>query len=249
MKSDYEAAEIQRQEEMHEYLERIDALQSKLQYFTRQASEIARNASLTADQGSLEQRLAAKDEKIATLMEEGHKLSQTEMKHMSIIKKLRAKSAEDEKQLYEIKRAGERQVRIIQEAQERARKAEITERRATERSSTLAKVERDLELMRVERDNNISTIADLRKELSNLRKAAEEADSKTDRDALEAERKRTAELTNDLSRVKLEKESMERNSLAEIRELKEKLERERERMRAAEIERRGEQNVRPLRYC
>ena len=249
MRSDYEAAEIQRQEEMHEYLERIDALQAKLQYFTRQATEIARNASSTADQGSLEQSLAFKDEKIAALMEEGHKLSQTELKHMSIIKKLRAKSIEDEKQLYEIRRVGERQARVIHEAQERARKAEITERRATERSSVLSKVERDLELMRVERENNISAIVDLRKELSAVRKAAEEADNKTYREALEAERKRTNELAEDLSRVKLEKENMERQTLAEIRELKEKMERDKERMRAAEIERRGEQNVSMLRHC
>lgn len=249
MKSDYEAAEIQRQEEMHEYLERIDALQSKLQYFTRQANEIARNASSTADQGSPEQKLAFKDEKIATLMEEGHKLSQTELKHMSIIKKLRAKSDEDEKLLYEIRRAGERQARVTQEAQERARKAEATERRATERSRTLSKVERDLELMRVERENNISVIGDLRKELSDIRKAAEEADSKTHREALEAERKRRVELADDLARVKLEKETMERHTLAEIRELKEKMERDKERMRAAEIERQGEQDVRPPRRC
>ena len=246
MKSDYEAAEVQRQEEVHEYLERIDALQSKLQYLARQATEIARNASSTADQGSLEQKLAFKDEKIATLMEEGHKLSQTELKHMSIIKKLRTKSVEDEKQLYELRRVGERQAKFTQEAQERARKAEIAERRATERSSTLSKVERDLELMRLERDNNISAIADLRKELSDVRRAAEDVDSKTHREALQAERKRTAELAEDLSRVKVEKENMERHTLAEIRKLKEKMERDKERMRAAEIERRGEQNVRML---
>ena len=243
MKSDYEAAEIQRQEETHEYLERIDALQSKLRYLTREATKVASHTSSTAEYGSTEQQLAAKDEKIALLMEEGHKLSQTELKHMGIIKRLRAKSVEDERQLSEIRRQVEKDNRAAREAQERAKKADAAERRATEKAKSLQKLERDLDIMRAERDTSVSLIASLRNEVSEARKAAEEADTKAQGEALELERKRAASLADEVSRIQMEKEIGDRNYLAEIRELKEKVERDKERARAAEIERQGEQNV------
>ena len=244
MQSDYEAAELRRQEEMHEYLERIDALQSKLQYLTREAAEIAKNASSTAEYGSAEQKLAAKDEKIALLMEEGHKLSQTELKHMSIIKKLRSKSVDDEKQLSESRRLTEKNDRAIREAQERAKRAEAAERRATERTRSVPRLEKDLEIMREERDSKTSLIARLQRELSDAQKAAQEADSKAQGEALEAERKRNADLADELSRTRLENEVNQKNHLTEIRDLREKLERDKERARIAEIERQGEQHVR-----
>ena len=244
MKSDYEAAEIQRQEEMHEYLERIDALQSKLQYLTREATRIANNASSTVEYGSTEQQLADKDGKIALLMEEGHKLSQTELRHMGIIKKLRAKSAEDEKQLSESRRVMEKHDKAVREAQEHVRKAEAAERRATERAKSLQKLERDFDIMRAERDTSISLVGSLRIEVSEARKAAGEADTKAQAEALELEAKRTAGLADQVSRIQMEKEIIENNHLAEIRELKEKVGRDKERARAAEIERQGEQNVR-----
>ena len=246
MRSDYEAAELRRQEEMHEYLERIDALQSKLQYLTKEAADIAKNASSTAAYGSTEQKLAAKDEKIALLMEEGHKLSQTELKHMSIIKKLRGKSIEDEKQLSESRQLAENQDRNIRDLQERVKRAEAAERRATERTRSLVNIERDLENMRDERDRNTSLIETLRKELSDSQTAARENNLKIQEEALDVERKQVASLRDGLSRIKLEKEMTEKDHLAEIRKLKEKIERDNERSRTAAIERQGEQNVRIL---
>ena len=246
MRSDYEAAELRRQEEMHEYLERIDALQSKLQYLTKEAADLAKNASSTAAYGSTEHKLATKDEKIALLMEEGHKLSQTELKHMSIIKKLRGKSIDDEKQLAESRRLVENQDRNLRDLQERAKKAEAAERRATERSKSLANIEKDLENMRDERDRKTSLIETLRKEISDSRTAAREADLKTQEEALDVERKQVAGLRDELSKTKLEKEMTEKDHLVEIRKLKEKIERDNERSRTAAIERQGEQNVRTL---
>lgn len=243
MRADYEAAELRRQEELHEYLERIDALQAKLQYLTKEAAEVAKNASSAAEYGSTEQKLAAKDEKIALLMEEGHKLSQTELKHMSIIKKLRAKSLEDEKKLSESGRVAEKHDRLVLEARERAKRAEAAERRATERTKSLPKLEEDLENMRKERDSKVSLLESLQEELLNARKAVEKAESKAQGEALEAEKKRTADLADELSRTKMEKEMTEKSHLTELRELKEKIERDKERARVAEIERQGEQNV------
>lgn len=243
MRSDYEAAELRRQEETHIYLERIDALQSKLQYLTKEAAEMAKNTSAEAQPGSIEHKMAAKDEKIALLIEEGQKLSQTELKHMSIIKKLRAKSTEDDKVVADFKRTTEKHEKSAREAQERAKRAESAEKRALEKLKSLGKIEKDLENVRAERDVKESLVQDLQIELSQATSAAKEAEVRANAEALEAEKRYAAELTDELSSIKTEKELADKQHQHELRELKEKAEREKERARVAEMERQGEQSI------
>lgn len=243
MKSDYEAAELRRQEETHLYLERIDALQSKLQYLTREAADIAKRSISEAAPGSLDEKLAIRDEKISLLMEEGHKLSQTELKHMSIIKKLRAKAAEDEKRLADTKRISEKHENAAREARERAKRAEDLEQRATDKNKSLLKLEKELENTTRDVNSKDILILDLQAQLADVTSAARMAEEKVQVEALEAEKKRTAELLDELSYIKAAKELAEKQHQTEMREAKEKAEREKERARVAEIERQGEQNV------
>ena len=243
LRSDNEAAELRRQEETHQYLERIDALQAKLQYLTKEATEIAKSALSEAKQGSPEQKLAAKDEKIALLIEEGQKLSQAELKHMTVIKKLRAKSAEDEKAAEEAKRASEKLEKIAREAQERAKRAETAEKRASEKVRSLAKLEKDLDSIRADRDAKDVLIRDLQMQLSDVTSAATAAEEKAQSEALEFERRRAADLADEVSTVKSEKELAEKDHQNVLRELREKTEREKERARIAEIERQGEERI------
>ncbi|KAI4127793.1 MAG: hypothetical protein LQ338_003022 [Usnochroma carphineum] len=243
MRSDYEAAELRRQEETHIYLERIDALQSKLQYLTKEAAEIAKNAKSEAENGSVEEKLAAKDEKIALLMEEGHKLSQKELKHMSIIKKLRTQATDDDKRVAEMKRLSEKHEKAARDAQERARRAEEAEKRASEQARSLPRLAEDVETLRADRDAQDALIQDLQTQLAEATSAARQAEEEAHAAALEAKRKRTADLTDELSGVKTEKELAERQYQTELRELREKFEREKERARIAELERQGEQNI------
>ncbi|KAL8835292.1 MAG: hypothetical protein Q9170_003378 [Blastenia crenularia] len=243
MQSEYYAAELRRQEETCIYLERIDALQSKLQYLTREAAEIAKSAKSEAKSGSPEERLAAKDEKIALLMEEGHRLSQTELKHMSIIKKLRAKAMEDEKRSLETKTISEKNERATREAQERAKCAEEAEKRAFVQARSLPRLFEDLETMRADRDAQGALIRDLRTQVAHATSAAKQAEAKLKADAIDAERKRAADFADELSSLKSEKELAERQYQTELRELREKSERDKERARIAEIERQGEHNI------
>lgn len=243
LRSDYEAAELRRQEETHDFLERIDALQSKLQHLTKEAAEAARMAAANAETGSDAQKLAAKDEKIAHLMAEGQKLSQTELKHMSIIKKLRAKSAEDEKALAESKRQVEKHEKAARGAQEKAKRAEAAERQATERTRILPKLEKDIENLRSERNARATMIESLHKQVSEARAAAQEVEGKVNAEALESEKKRTSDLKDELSKLKLEQEVSEKAYMTEVRALREKAERDKESARLAEIERQGEQNI------
>lgn len=243
LRSDNQTAELRRQEETHEFLERIDGLQSKLQYLTKEAAETAKRASASTTPGSDNQKLAAKDEKIALLIEEGQKLSQIELKHMSIIKKLRAKSTEDEKALREYERRAEKIEPIAREAQDRAKRAEAAERRATERTKPLAKLENDLETMRSDRDAKVIAMDNLQKQLSEALTAAQEAEGKAHAEALEIERKRTTVLADELSRLRSEKAMAEKRYMIDIREMKEKAERDKERARITEIERQGEHGI------
>ncbi|KAL8781910.1 MAG: hypothetical protein Q9194_000103 [Teloschistes cf. exilis] len=243
MQSDYEAAELRRQEEVHTYLERIDALQSKLQYLTKEAAKMAKNAKEEASPGSIEDRMAVKDEKIALLMEEGHKLSQTEMKHMSIIKKLRAKSLEDDKRTAEMKRVSEKHEQAAQNALDRAKRAEETEKRASEKVRGLPKLMRDLETLKAEHDAQDSLIQDLQAQLSVATSAARQAEEKMQAEALQSERKRTADLREELSKTNVDREVAERQYQMELRDLRETSERDKERARIAEIERQGEQSI------
>lgn len=243
MRSDFEVAELRRQEETHAYLERIDTLQSKLQYLIKEAAEAARIARSEAEAGSLEDKLASKDEKIALLMEEGHKLSQTELKHMSVIKKLRAKGAEDEKRIAETKRVSEKHEKAAKDAQEKARRAEEAAKRAWEQARSLPRLAEDLDSMRADRDTQNTLIQDLQSRLAEVTSAAKKAEEKAQTEALQAEKKRAAELRDELSNIKIEKELAERQHQTELRELREMSEREKERARIAEIERQREQNI------
>lgn len=243
MKADHETAELRRQDEVHDYLERIDALQSKLQYLSKEAAEFAKAALSVAKTGSLEQKLAQKNEKIALLIEEGQKLSQTELKHMSIIKKLRAKSAEDESKVAELKRLGEKHEKASREAQERAKRAELAERRAAERTRIIPRLEKELETLRQDREVKIASIQELQRKLANATSLAREAESKDQAESLQFEQRLTADLRDEIANLKAEKEQGEKAYRTEVRELKERAEREKERARLAEIERQGEWNV------
>lgn len=243
MKADLETAELRRQGEVHDYLERIDALQSKLQYLSKETVEFAKATLSVAKPGSLEQKLAQKDERIALLIEEGQKLSQTELRHMSIIKKLRAKSAEDESKVAESKRLGEKHEKASREALERAKRAELAERRAAERTRILPKLEKELETLRQDREVKIVSIQELQQQLANTTSLAREAESQDQAESLQFEQRLTADLRDEIANLKAEKEQGEKAYRIEVRELKERAEREKERARLAEIERQGEWNV------
>ncbi|KAL8655504.1 MAG: hypothetical protein Q9226_003031 [Calogaya cf. arnoldii] len=243
MRSDFEVAELRRQEETHTYLERIDTLQSKLRYLTKEAAEAAKNAKSEAEFGSTEEKLAAKDEKIALLMEEGQKLAQTELKHMSIIKKLRAKATEDDKRVAESKRLTEKHEKAAREAQEKVKRAEEAAKRASERARSLPKLMNELETMKADREAQDGLIQELQAQLAEVTSAARQAEDKAQAEALQAERKQVADLSDELSDLRIEKESAERNYQADLRELRDKAERDKERARIAEIERQGEQST------
>jgi DNA repair exonuclease SbcCD ATPase subunit len=243
LQSDFEAAELQRQEEVHGYIERIDALQSKLQYLARESAETARKASGAAPSGSLEKKLADKEEQVALLMEEGQSLSKKELAHLTTIKKLRAKIQEDGKELAEAKRRQEKSEKDVVIITERLKKAESSEKRLAEKNKIATQLQRDIESLRIEKDAKDSIIADLRTQLEESTAQQNHAEAKIAHEALELEKKKVADLEDDLANLKIEKSLVADRAQAQVKELKEKIDKEAERARITELEMKTEQQM------
>ncbi|KAI9738599.1 MAG: hypothetical protein M1834_008103 [Cirrosporium novae-zelandiae] len=240
LRTQHEASELRWQEEVHSYIEKIDALQSKLQYLTREAAESARKVAVSVDKGSLERKLAEKDEQIALLMEEGQNLSKAELKYMNIIKSLRVQAEGSNKSLSETQKRMEKLERDRVNFEEKAKRAEMREKKTAEKLKVLPKIEKEIEEIKAERASSMATIGDLQEQLVRAVARAEEAESRVQMEATEAEKQKVRSLLDDLSNAKIERELSEEKLKRQIRDLKEQAEREKERARTTEVEHRSE---------
>ncbi|PWY81977.1 M protein repeat protein [Aspergillus heteromorphus CBS 117.55] len=243
LQAEHKAAESQWQEEMYGYIERIDALQSKLKYLAKEAADSAKKAAATAEPGSVERQLQEKDEKIALLLEEGQKLSKTEMDHRTAIKKLRQQLTENSKAQTETKKKIDKLERDLASAETRAKRAEAGEKRANESLSAQTKVSRDLEAVTAERNALSHTVQEMKGQLARAVARAEAAEAKAQSEALDQEKRRAAQLEEDLASTKIEREISEEKLRREIGDLKGTIEQEKERARMLEAELKGEQSA------
>jgi hypothetical protein len=240
MRADYEKAEKQRQEEMHAHLERIDALQAKLQYLAKETVAAAKEANASSAAGSLEAKNAEKDERIALLMEEGEKLSKTELRHLQTIKKLRAKTAEDEKSAAELRKKLDRVERSEVDLKQKLRRAEAAERQANEKVRQIAVIEKQVDEMKVDRERAAELIRNLTTQLKETEQKVKTAQEEAQSKASEIDRNRVAELENALEDATIEKKLAEDRAKSETRKLKDELDRQRERSSIKEVELKNE---------
>ncbi|KAF3483222.1 M protein repeat protein [Arthroderma uncinatum] len=243
LQADHEASELRWQEELHSYIEKIDALQAKLKYLASEAAESARNSTTAAAPGTIEKKLSEKEEKIAALMEEGQKLSKTEMEHRSTIKKLRQYIAESTKSQADLKKRIDSVEKDLSQANDRAKRAEAAEKRAIANLNKQSNAEEELESTISERNILKATVSDLSYQLSRASARAEAAEKKAEEEAAHIEGRQVTELKEELSSAKIEHELSEEKLRREIEDLKENLNREKDRSRTQEVELRGEQSV------
>ena len=243
LQAEHEEEEKRWQDELHSYIERMDAMQSKLLYLTKEASTSANIAASKAPAGSLEKKLLEKEEKIALLMEEGQKLSKTELNYMTTIKKLRAQAADGQKVQKDLRAQIQRAEKERQVAADRALRAEANVRKVEELAATSAKSDKDYEAVVRERNALNATVADIKSQLARALARAETAESKAQTDVLERERRQVAELKDDLTSQKIEHELRETKLRREAQQLRDSLEREKQVSRSLETELRGEQSV------
>ncbi|KAF7860855.1 hypothetical protein EAF04_008373 [Stromatinia cepivora] len=243
LQSDYETSELQRQEEVHGYIERIDALQAKLQYLAKESLESASNAKNAAPSGSLERKLAEKEQQVILLMEEGQVLSKKELTHMTTIKKLRAKIIENNKEVAEAKKKQEKAEKEAASLAERLKRSEGAEKSLSERNNVINRLRKELDAVKIERDTKDTIIANLKAQLEDDAAHEKQAEAKIAHEALEAEKKRVAELEDDISNLKIEKQLVNDRAQIQIKELREKMDREAENARIAALEMKNEQQI------
>ncbi|KAF2189708.1 hypothetical protein K469DRAFT_46577 [Zopfia rhizophila CBS 207.26] len=227
-------------EELNSHLERIDALQSKLTYLSQQLASSAKAASSSSDSTPADKKLAEKDAQIAALMDEGQNLSKTEFKHLTTIKKMRIKAQETDKEITNLKQRLSKAEKSIGEATDRAKRAENAEKAAQEKLKIVGKIEKDIEIIRAEREEAGFTIAELRRQLNDALSRAEDAEKRVQKGALEAEKRVTASLKEDIENLRIEKKLAEDRAKREIQDVKEDATRQQERAKVAELELRGE---------
>jgi DNA repair exonuclease SbcCD ATPase subunit len=223
-------------DELNAHLERIDALQSKLTYLAQQVATSAKDSETTP----VDKKLAEKDAQIAALMEEGQRLSKTEMKHLTTVKTLRAKAVEHSKEITTLKQRLSKAEKSITEQSERAKRAEAAERAAQDKLKIVGKIEKDIEQIRAEREEAGMTITELRKQLNDALSRADSAEKRVQTGALEAEKRATASLKEDIENLRIEKKLAEDRAKRELQSSKEEAKNQQEKAKVAELELRGE---------
>lgn len=231
-------------EELNSHLERIDALQSKLTYLSQSLASQAKAAKSSDSSDPVEKKLADKDAQIAALMDEGQKLSKTELKHLNAIKKMRTKATDAEKDIALLKQRLAKAEKSISDMTDRARRAEAAEKAAHEKLRIVGRIEKDVDALRAEREEAGLTIGELRRQLSDALSRAEDAEKRAKSGELEAAKRATADLREDLDNARIEKKLAEDRFKKDVQEAKEDAARQQERANIVELELKGEITVR-----
>ncbi|KAL7942317.1 TATA element modulatory factor 1 TATA binding domain-containing protein [Trichoderma barbatum] len=220
-----EEVKSRHREEVQEYVERIDSLQSKLQFLSKSAADSASKAASSAPSGSLEKKLAEKDERIALLMEEGQKLAGADHKYRSMIKTLRLQISERDKQLDEARKAKDKAASEIQVLRSRLDGDEEKEKRRQEAIKATATLRKEIDNLKKESTNKDAAIRRLEQEVKAKEEQGEVAKADALSKAIAAERVKQKELEEANATVRAELEALGEKARLEAIEWGEKHER------------------------
>ncbi|UKZ52222.1 hypothetical protein TrVGV298_005997 [Trichoderma virens] len=220
-----EAAKLRHREEIQEYVERIDSLQSKLQYLSKSAAESANKTASSAPSGSLEKKLAEKDERIALLMEEGQKLAGADHKYRTMIKTLRLQISERDKQLDEARKAKDKAASDAEAFRNRLDGDEEKEKRRQEAIRATATLRKEIDSLKRENANKDAAIRRLEQEVKAKEEQGEVAKADALSKAIAAERVKQKELEDANAAVRAELEALSEKARLDGIEWGEKLER------------------------
>ncbi|KAF7543384.1 hypothetical protein G7Z17_g10785 [Cylindrodendrum hubeiense] len=233
---EFEAIKARQQEEIQEYVERIDALQAKLQYLSKNAAEAAKKSKAAAPSGSVERKLAEKDEKIALLMEEGRKLSTSEQKFRTVIRKLRVQLTDNEKQLDELKRGKEKAAAEAEAIRDSMNTNEEQEKLNEEVRKVSAALQKEIDALKKDNAAKDANYKRLQQDSKSSAEQAELASAEILNKALAAERAMQKELEDTISSLETENETLSNKARLDTLEWQEKLDRATDRNRNVEEE-------------
>ncbi|KAH8199051.1 hypothetical protein TruAng_006789 [Truncatella angustata] len=235
--------ESQHQEELHSQVEQVDALQAKLQYLAREAVEAARKDASNAAPGSLEKKLAEKDQQVAQLMEEGNKLAGNEQKLRAVIKKLRTQITIDEKEINEQKIWRQKAEAELVTLRDAVRSIDEFKKANDEAQKTISQTRKDVERSKTTISSKDAIIFDLKAQLKEESERAKTMAAKVNDQAKEDSQRKVKELEDTIAAMQVEKSLAADKAKLVANELREKAERTAERARAAELELKGEVQI------
>lgn len=221
-------------QDVAEYIERIDSLEAKLLYLSKTAAESARQNVSSSASGSVERRLAEKDEKIALLLEEGQKLSSGEAKYRTIIKKLRQQVGEYDKQTDELRKSRDKALAEAQSLRNQANGHAAQEKAQEEARKATVGLQKEISSLKSDRASRDESIRKLQQDLKSKTEAANKMDTVTKQ--LAVERSKLSEEEEKSSRLSSEKDALAEQLRQEGIASKEKLERAAERSKQVEAE-------------
>lgn len=234
--SQLQESRVKQQEEIQEYIERIDSLQSKLQYLSKTAADSAKKAASAARSGTHEQKLAEKDEKIALLMEEGQKLSANEHNLRTTIKKLRAQMGENERQASELRKHRDQVLVDAEALRARLDGPEEAEKRQEEFRRTIVMLQKEVDVLKKESAWKDEAQRKSDQEWKTKLEQAESSHRDLLNKAIAAERQKQKALEDANAALCAEKEAAIEKARREEVEWREKMERAQERSRVTEEE-------------
>ncbi|KAM0259537.1 hypothetical protein ACHAQJ_003263 [Trichoderma viride] len=220
-----EEAKLRHREEVQEYVERIDSLESKLQYLSKNAADSAKKAASSAPSGSPEKKMAEKDERIALLMEEGQKLAGAEQKYRAAIKTLRLQVGERDKQLDEARKAKDKMALDAQALRDRLDGDEEKEKRQQEAIKATAGLRKEIDALKRDNANKDAAIRRLEQEVKSKEEHGEVAKVDAVNKAVSAERVKQKELEEANDAVRADLEALGEKARLDAIEWGEKLER------------------------
>jgi TATA element modulatory factor len=235
-----ELSDLQYQEELHGYIERVDALEAKIHYISREATESARKSAIDAPPDSIARKLAEKDEKIVLLMDEGRSLASTEQKHRNLIHKLRSRIAEDEKAMNRL-RSSQAELRLeLRGMRSRVKAVVDLENKQEESAQVISRLKSKNEDIKSEMLAKDATILGLKDELRTTIERTSETAAKANLDLVDLERQRVKDLEESIATLKVEKTLIAERAVSQRGELNEKLEKVMEHNRVLELETKAE---------
>jgi hypothetical protein len=227
-----------------DYLEKIDALHSKVSYLSSQLHANANAAAETVGSGTLEKKVAEQDAKIAQLIQEGEKLSHDQLKYSRAIKGLRSRVLEQDKTSAELRKKLDKAEAQNKDLQEQLKTTQAREKNANDKVSSLSKVEKDLANATAEKVEALNRIQALMKDLREADQTADDAMKNAQSGRLTEQMRLVSELNDELSNARIEKKLVEERAKLELKEVREAHQREVEKTKLSELELRTEVQVR-----
>lgn len=236
----YEEVVKDQQDEINRHVEQFETLQAKVQFLAQDATETARSSAAAAPNGSLERKLAERDEKIALLMQEGRGLAATEQKHRSMIRKLKSQTLVDEKALGELRGHLEKTIAELDALRIQATRVDELEQLNQELQIRNSEMQDQLDSLHAELATEKTTVNRLQEDFQKATEQANSAVERANEEAYTAEKRRAKDLEDTVAALQIEKDLVADRAKDSIAEAERRAARAAERVRAVELEMQAE---------